>query len=784
MLTIFSRDKILKSLKFDKGFSLIEILVALVVVSVGLIALASLQGNLFSSSSTNKIRLEAAGVAQNVIEEFRALDSNSFASNSQIVGCITADTSTTSTVSGTNASFSVTRTCSYQADKYFSLGVQVTWVGNSGDPIAMLVNVPFRDEFSIKESFAKPDLSLVDNPTGRARIGDGQIDFDGMTDEQKSEYDSKFDGEGRSTDDIKDKLIEYEDESGDIYLADADGKIYLTLDAACASDTCTSFTIIKGKLYIDSRFPSDVDGNVFRVNPTGPEDDVKNVSLLASDAAYCTFYYGELDLNGNLVDDSSDGGWHGYLDNNAGPDYADPTNNPLVSSSGDYQYLDYACYVGGGWYGNIGILLATGISADGSEKMCMGDPNAADINEYPDIALRRVYRGMTINADEANCTSGCDTYTLSDGATVSVPEDSLDYFGSVGIEDGITIEGQDFVLTDTTDDGGWGCYLNAAGGIADTAKPMWRPDSNSGMVFADVPDDFVCLNDNNDYADGSRGHDAGDGNDADYDVISGAIRTGYAYLDSCPFNASDPPATKATLTVQVSVEDNDATTSDNVASIETQTGVSAANLIDVQVSDGYGNCSFYSDDNVSITSNCEIYLWETGWQGYIQAESDYMICSPSLVYDTATESKTNTAITCAYTGVDQVVVSGSLSLKSDSKDYISSITFGSEDCTIYDASGIVSTTGGYNGYSFICAKDSSDVFSASQTLTINWGNSAQKNYFCGFDLTNESPNSTVINIGAAGSSSATDFVPVNLTQNRSASGELTIVTKSNSSQCP
>ncbi|MGR9117355.1 MAG: type IV pilus modification PilV family protein [Gammaproteobacteria bacterium] len=55
----------------NKGVGLIEVLVSLVVIALGLMAVASMQGNFLSSSGDSKARAEAQSLAEDKIEEFR-----------------------------------------------------------------------------------------------------------------------------------------------------------------------------------------------------------------------------------------------------------------------------------------------------------------------------------------------------------------------------------------------------------------------------------------------------------------------------------------------------------------------------------------------------------------------------------------------------------------------------------------------------------------------------------------------------------------------------------------
>ncbi len=58
--------------KITQGFSLIEVLIALLVLSIGLLGLANLQGQSISSSYNAHLRTQATSLAHSVIDRMRA----------------------------------------------------------------------------------------------------------------------------------------------------------------------------------------------------------------------------------------------------------------------------------------------------------------------------------------------------------------------------------------------------------------------------------------------------------------------------------------------------------------------------------------------------------------------------------------------------------------------------------------------------------------------------------------------------------------------------------------
>jgi hypothetical protein len=133
------KDSIIKT---QKGIGLIEVLVTTVVVAVGLLAVASLQGNFLASSGDSKIRSEALVLAQKKLEEFRNTVDLTNASDTGFSDVLTAGSFTDSSnpIAGTNASFSRSWTITdidppippFTADdlKLKTISVQVGWDAN------------------------------------------------------------------------------------------------------------------------------------------------------------------------------------------------------------------------------------------------------------------------------------------------------------------------------------------------------------------------------------------------------------------------------------------------------------------------------------------------------------------------------------------------------------------------------------------------------------------------------------------------------------------------------
>lgn len=145
----------------QKGIGLVEVLVAVVIVALGLLALASFEGRLQKSSGETKARSEAISIAEQKIEEFR---------NKVELGAHTAITSGNDTVNGTNATFSRSWTVTDVAPflpgavARKEIEVNVIWGGVSGqEEVATVSQIAWIDP-------AKSILAASDDSAGTAAV--------------------------------------------------------------------------------------------------------------------------------------------------------------------------------------------------------------------------------------------------------------------------------------------------------------------------------------------------------------------------------------------------------------------------------------------------------------------------------------------------------------------------------------------------------------------------------------------------------------------------------------
>lgn len=140
----------------QKGIGLIEVLIALLVVSLGLLALANFQGSLLKASGSNKARAEAIGIAQQELELIRyaATRSDDF--------ILVPTNPAAKTVVGTNASFTVTSVAEDPvANTLINVVVTVAWTDGAGDAD----NVTLMSEIGLqdiqKSAFATNDSAAA-----------------------------------------------------------------------------------------------------------------------------------------------------------------------------------------------------------------------------------------------------------------------------------------------------------------------------------------------------------------------------------------------------------------------------------------------------------------------------------------------------------------------------------------------------------------------------------------------------------------------------------------------
>jgi Tfp pilus assembly protein PilV len=540
------------------GIGLIEVLVGLVVLAFGLLAVSQLQSKLAGQSGESKARAEAVALAQQQIEAQRNYigsvadsDADGDVDQDDFAAAFPADI-TSETVAGTHADFTREVTITNSGDTRL-YSVNVSWQDRTDTQqyVVLKTELTWQPPRLAGDLGATPAAPLIKAPTGRASLGDGKVPAGTPTSANGDGTEQFDDGDDR-------KLVVGDD-------------VVLTLHDACATDECVDFVKIKGRVYIDKASQNKVAAQVY---------------VKASDAAYC----------------------HRYFLNDAGEPVTVSAGIPVPSTpNGNYEYYEYTCYIGGGWHGNIGILIDGGIKQ--SDKICIGDPHGAFNNLKPVIAARRVYRGMV--------------YKLDNGAPVTDADGETIYY-SAGIKDALELPvpgsgqpGHDFVVASMSakDTDGSLCGTPTASG-----RPMTRTDSklDEGLLgerFLGVPAGFVCLN------------------DGWYDT--GAYPEGeFGASTHCPYDPADPPSTRYTVSGSITVK---APASDaNAAEVA---------KIAINTSDGVGNCQLqpfsYGAARYTASYSCDVYVWTTGWAGKLLIDEEPAPLPASISCDETFIEKTN-----------------------------------------------------------------------------------------------------------------------------------------------
>ena len=333
----------MNKLGHQRGFSLIEALIAFSIVGIGLLAIATFQSGLFKQSADSKARMEALALAQQKIEQLKhytQADESSYIDENDdgvmdAVGYYSDDP-----ITGQNAVF--LRSWDLGTNSLGSeVEVSVAWndSDNQQQSVSLTAAIPWISPRTAADQIVELTDPLVDAPTGKARKG-GDGNIGDIPDGDLTRFPNIYPDDG----------LEMYQHGEDLLLTNSNGDILLTLLDACSTESgeCTDFVRISGTVYLDL---------------AQSRQSLSGIRVLASNAGYCQRWVPD-----------------GTLE------------YPPTTSNDDYSYFYYTCYLGGGWHGNIGFVKDTGLLQ--TDKICQGDPTSFNAWEQPVIALRRAYRGM------------------------------------------------------------------------------------------------------------------------------------------------------------------------------------------------------------------------------------------------------------------------------------------------------------------------------------------------------------------------------------------------------
>lgn len=321
-----------------RGFALLEALIALLVAALALAAVVRLQGTITKSSGDAVARSEALTVAQQRIETLRALASTRTGFDDSL-----APTDGEACVDvadrATNTSFQRCETIAATAGGLDSrdVSVSVRWTDANGDAQTVVLASTIGWDDPLSQALsARPPTGSIIAPVGDAKRGSGQ--------RSPFPIDAVDNGDGTftHTDGLRRELLA------------ANGDVLLYLEPKNGEPQ--SFTVIRGRIYFDQNAGSGV---------PAPAD----VLVRLSSEGVCVQ-----------------------------PNQDDPV--AVTAGSNAYAYFDYACYVGPGWYGNVGVTIASDEQSN-QATVCVGDPafnsgvsNSTLVSAHSTSSATRTYRGF------------------------------------------------------------------------------------------------------------------------------------------------------------------------------------------------------------------------------------------------------------------------------------------------------------------------------------------------------------------------------------------------------
>ena len=327
--------------KRQSGISLFEALIALVVISVGVLAIAKLYGEMMASTGESKARAEAIQIAESRVDSLR----NTISRDALDAALAALETPEGEPLTGVNADFDVGATTNQTLDadgqiEQLAVTLDVSWVDLRGEAQQVTVNsdVYWADPaHAINLARGKlPGGEPLPSPSGDARTHGDLIERD-EADSIKVVEDFDRQLEQRTKDD-RTQIVDVE--SGEVLLE---------------TNNPAGYSFISGFIVGDGL-----------VDDAGSLEDTFTFRADTSDASQCTHT--------------------GYEHPEAG----------LIK-----DLVLYRCQVGARWYGNISIRDLDGDVTDVAGEVCVGDPNDVTGSEQwaPTENTRRDYRGVGIQEE-------------------------------------------------------------------------------------------------------------------------------------------------------------------------------------------------------------------------------------------------------------------------------------------------------------------------------------------------------------------------------------------------
>lgn len=334
---------------YKKGFTLVEVLVSVIVIGVGILGLAKLNGNLLQGTGLSKSRADATKIAQQELEWARNLVAGQ--------GCsVLLDEE--KTVNGVNASYKLSTDYNGSiTTNNMEITVTATWADKEKTNNQVVLKSVVSCLTSGDSALATGGTGIgnfLKNPTGRGKVG-GEGSYEPGAIPGTANKISGTD----LLDGTKTYVKNKEDEGEVVELIDASGKVQLSFnknDCEIKSDEDTGFSTISGKVFVKADNKGD---------PIVTSDEL---FVISSDASYCSL----LDFDTDRVLPSGSSG-----------------------KGINYFYTYYKCYFGPEWWGNVGIIRTD--NAPTTDRVCVGNPTSLDIktsfSKHAQLYTTRGYRG-------------------------------------------------------------------------------------------------------------------------------------------------------------------------------------------------------------------------------------------------------------------------------------------------------------------------------------------------------------------------------------------------------
>ncbi len=357
-----------KYFKHSRGFVLIEALVALLVVAFAALAISKLSAVVMSSAGDSRVRAEALLLAEGTLEQLR----NNLTQAQYAAALPASDPATPITtsesVTGTTANFNVATTIKTPTtgSPQRLLAVTVSWTSSANESLS--VNLSSEVAWDNAENQAATQggglAQTSINPRGAAERGTGYRKKDGTWAPAVAPY---VPANPAST-----PAFVYSNGGVSELINSTTGKVILV--------TKGNFVTISGKVY-------------FQPGANIPDHSTFMVRL--SSEGECIY--------------------------TASNSLATEAHNSV-----NYPVMPYTCYVGAGWYGNVGVSSS---STTGNFTSCVGDPgfnsgnpNGTLMSPHARESAVRTYRGFekpsnTYLSTGASDSAGSNAYpSLTTGA--------------------------------------------------------------------------------------------------------------------------------------------------------------------------------------------------------------------------------------------------------------------------------------------------------------------------------------------------------------------------------